>query len=561
MKRLFVAVGVLSLVLLAWTPASNAASSSWDGSTSFKNEVASQPTTGGGYPVPDGSTVPLAGTCEEGKYNANLSESWLAVKPGTEDLLGTSKIFFDKYSTFYMFHLGAMTMPLKPSPNGGEPVREFGTTQVQGYDCISTGTQAMPPSWTNNTDPNVAFDTKGRAYQVTLPFNAFWDKSKLHPDGAIDISYSDDMGLHWVKGNGGKDLEQSPNASAKQAGHVEDKQWVAVNAIEGNQYQDHVYALWSVFNGSTTKIRIAVSRDRGKTFSKVKTITAPSQTGPSNTFIYPSVDAAGNLYVAFVSFPINPNRGPATIYVSRSTDDGVSFSPFVAAAKVGTLPAVSLPNTTFRDGITESFAASPTYPGHLYLTYEDWDGTQMDVKFTQSTDAGETWSVPETVNDNDEAGTPTDQFQPSVAAGPGGAVAVAFYDRREACPDDPSVLPDDVNRTNFCIDTSLQAYKDSGSGAEAVGTNSRISDFTWDPMNPAQKVGGIGQMACAGHTDPCEVAFIGDYFGLAISNENVYALFVSTHYPSEVTADGGGPVYYQQQVLATVPRSGIGSGL
>jgi len=27
-----------------------------------------------------------------------------------------------------------------------------------------------------------------------------------------------------------------------------------------------------------------------------------------------------------------------------------------------------------------------------------------------------------------------------------------------------------------------------------------------------------------------------------------------------VIADGGGPVYYQQQVLATVPRSDFGAG-
>jgi hypothetical protein len=107
------------------------------------------------------------------------------------------------------------------------------------------------------------------------------------------------MGRHWVKGNGGNDLEQSPNASAKQLGHVEDKQWVAVNAIPGSKYQDHVYAMWSVFNKDTTKIRIAVSRDRGQTFSKAVTMTAPSQTGPSSTFIYPSVDAVGDLYVAF----------------------------------------------------------------------------------------------------------------------------------------------------------------------------------------------------------------------------------------------------------------------
>jgi hypothetical protein len=35
---------------------------------------------------------------------------------------------------------------------------------------------------------------------------------------------------------------------------------------------------------------------------------------------------------------------------------------------------------------------------------------------------------------------------------------------------------------------------------------------------------------------------------------------VSTHYPSAVTADDGGPVYYQQQVLATVPRTQFGAG-
>jgi hypothetical protein len=154
-KRFLIGVGVVAAGLFAWTPKSDAAPLLWQASTPFSNAVVSQPTTGGGYPVPAGSRVPLAGTCRPGQYNANLSESWLAVKPGTEDLLGTSKIFFEKYSTFYMFHLGAITM------REGEPPT---TTQVQGYDCVSTGTQAMPPSWTNNTDPNVAFDTRGRAY-------------------------------------------------------------------------------------------------------------------------------------------------------------------------------------------------------------------------------------------------------------------------------------------------------------------------------------------------------------------------------------------------------------
>jgi hypothetical protein len=522
----------------------------WASSIPFTNQVASSPTTGGGYPVPPGQTFPNPGTCGPGSLDSNHSESWIAVQPGTENLVGNSKFFFDKYSKFYDHYLGSYRIL------NGKPV---GNNQVQGYDCVSTGTQAMPPSWTNVTDPNVAFDTKGRVYQTTLPFNAFWGKSTLHPDGAIDVSYSDDMGQRWVKGNGGQDLEQSPNASARQAGHVEDKQWIAVNDIAGNKYQDHVYAMWSVFNSSTTKIRIAVSRDRGQTFSKPVTVTAPSQTGPSNTYIYPSVDAAGTLYIAFASFPHPAKTSTATLYVSHSSDDGQTFAPFVPAATVGVLPATSLPNTTFRDGITENFTASPTYPGHLYLTYEDWDGTQMDVKFTESTDGGSTWSKPATVNDNvDAPGVPTDQFQPSVAAGPGGAVAIAFYDRRLPCPGGPSVLPADVGRTNFCIDVSLQAYKDTGSGAAPAGGNVRITKFSWDPQQPGQTVSGLSQLPCA--DADCAVGFIGDYFGLAVSGGNIYALFVSTHYPSDVTADGGGPVYYQQQVLAAVPRSDFGTG-
>jgi hypothetical protein len=524
--------------------------SGWASSVSFTNQVASSPTTGGGYPVPPGQTFPNPGTCRVGTFDANHSESWIAVKPGTEDLVGNSKFFFETYSKFYDHSLGTYQIL------NGTPVSD---NQVQGYDCVSTGTQAMPPSWTNVTDPNVAFDTKGRVYQTTLPFNAFWGKSTLHPDGAIDVSYSDDMGQHWVKGNGGQDLEQSPNASARQAGHVEDKQFIAVNDVVGSPNQDHVYAMWSVFNSSTTKIRIAVSRDRGQTFSKAVTVTAPSQTGPSNTYIYPSVDAAGTLYIAFASFPFPAKTSTATLYVSHSSDDGKTFAPFVPAATAGVLPAVSLPNTTFRDGITENFTASPTYPRHLYLTYEDWNGTKMDVKFTQSTDGGSTWSAPVTVNDNiDAPGVPTDQFQPSVAAGPGGAVAVAFYDRRLACPSDASILPADRGRTNFCIDVSLQAYQDSGSGAVPVGGNVRITKFSWDPQQPGQTVGGLSQAVCA--DADCAVGFIGDYFGLAVSGHNIYALFVSTHYPSGVTADSGGPVYYQQQVLATVPRSDFGSG-
>jgi hypothetical protein len=543
-----IAMVVVALGLTAASPGV-ANADLWGTSASTTNTVVSQPSDGGGYPVPPGATAPEPGTCRVGHYNSNFSESWLAVEPGTEDLVGTSKFFFETYSTFYDFHLGSFGI------SNGAPVS---ANQVQGYDCVSTGTQAMPPSWTNNTDPNGDFDTQGRIYQVTLPFNAFW--ANLHPNSNIAISYSNDLGQHWLKGNGGEPLEQFSNSTAKTLGRVEDKQWVAVNHIPGNAFQDHVYAAWAVYNGQNTKIRIAVSRDRGQSFSPAVTLSAPSGTGPVTEYVYPAVDADGNVYVAVASDKPTGND-QKTIYVARSTDDGVSWSSFMPVAEASQLSGCCLPNTTFRDGILEHFTASPTYPGHLYVVWEDWDGSQYDVKFSQSTDFGDTWSAPIVVNDNDDNANPpaTDQFQPQVAAGPRGAVAVNFYDRRADCPADSSVLPTDVGRHNFCIDVSLQAFTDSGAGAVPVGHNVRASQFTWDPEQPGQTVGGIDQMACAAHQDPCTTrAFIGDYFGLAISGANFYTLGVSTHYPSSVTADGGGPVYYQQQVLETIPRAALG---
>jgi hypothetical protein len=507
--------------------------------------------------VPPGSTKPLPGTCGPQQLNSNHSESWIAVKPGTEDLVGASKFFIGKWSTFYDFHLGSYTIL------GGSPVSN---NQVQGYECTTVGTQEMPPSWTNNTDPNADFDTKGRVYQTTLPFNAFWEGG-LHPNGEIDVSYSDNMGQTWVKANGGKAIDSTNNQTSLSFGHVEDKQWIAVNHIPLNRYQDHVYAMWTTFNGANGngKIMVSVSRDRGQTFSKAVQLSTPSESTPGNTYVYPSIGPDGTVYVAFVGgFDLNKNK-VGNVYVTKSVDDGVSWGPFVIAATPTENPLGYFPPTNFRDGIIENFAASPTYPGHVYLTYENWDtaASHADVYFTQSTDGGLTWSNPARVNDDANTGS-TDQFQPSVAAGPGGAVAVAFYDRRAACPTgDPAIIQSHSGDANTCIDVSLQAYKDSGTaaGAVPVGANVRVSDVSWDPDQPAQKVDGISQYPCAGHRDPCPTGrgFIGDYFGLAISAGYVYTLSVTTHEPGPgVTADGGGPVYYQQQVLGKLSRAALG---
>jgi len=535
----------------------------WQSSVTAANSVVSSPTSGGGYP----ENPPVAGGCvgpSPNNFNANHSESELAVMPGTEQIVGSSKFFFDKFSTGYNFYLGSYNI------NGANG--SASNNIIQGYDCstITPGTlvQSMPPSWTNTTDPNVAFDTQGRVYQTMLPFNAFW--TNLHPDGEITVSSSDDMGKTWTIDNGGQALEQVPNASSFQFGYVEDKQWIAVNHFAGNKYQDHIYSTWDLINGTTVKLRMAASRDRGKTFSPATTIVSASTDQLRDQFSQTGVDSNGVLYVAYAN--IGNKTSVSDFFVTKSTNDGNTFSTPVLAGS-GTSIGVSsgaLPNTTFRDGIPMSFTVSPDYPGHLYLTYNHWNGTQYNVFFVQSTDGGTSWSAPVPVNDDIASNKVADHFQPEIAAGPNGAVAVAFYDRRAACPTDASIIPQDQGRSNFCIDVSVQAYKDDGTGAAPVGANIRASNFTWDPQQPGllvnadgshtdlQTLGGLGQMACASHNDPCRLSFIGDYFGLAISGSSIYTLSVSTHYPSNVSADDGSTLYYQQQVLGTIGRTAAG---
>ncbi|MDX6424743.1 MAG: hypothetical protein QOD52_148 [Gaiellaceae bacterium] len=551
MKKLHAALVLVAALALVVQAAADAAP------PLVKNVVASSPVNGGGYPVPAGASLPTPGTCGPISLNANHSESWLAVKPGSETLVGSSKFFVDRYSTYYDFYLGAYSMP------NGSPA---GNVQMPGFDCVSNGgTQAMPPDWTNNTDPNNDWDTQGRVYELNLPFNAYWSGG-LHPNGAIALTYSDDNGKTWSQGNGGQYLDQLSNSLSTTWGHVEDKQWIAVNHYAASRYADHVYAMWTDFNGAggNGKIMVAVSRDRGQSFSKPTQVSTPSAATPANTYVYPSVGPDGTVYVAFVSGYDTTNKNRVGhVYVARSVDDGKTWGPFTLAATPIENPAGTFPNTNFRDGIIENFTSSQTYPGHVYLTYENYDpsaGT-MDVYFTQSTDGGNTWAQPALVND--DAGTAaTDQFQPSVAAGPGNAVAVAFYDRHAACPaGDPSIST--PGATNTCIAVTLQAYSDSGTaaGAVRVGANVNLSQYAWDPEQPLQTLGGLPQYPCAGHATPCPAGrgFIGDYFGLAISGKNIYALSASTHYPAAgVRADDGGPIYYQQQVLATVSRSALG---
>ncbi|TMI40993.1 exo-alpha-sialidase [Candidatus Bathyarchaeota archaeon] len=479
-----------------------------------------------------GGATDRTGACvANAKYDNHHSESWIAVDPtNSHHLVAMSKFFFDPQ--YYLFHIGAYV-----SRDGGLHWKD---AVIPGFDCQS----APNNSWVDTTDPVLAFDARGNVYSAFLPYSF-----KYNPDGhqvwgvvpndAVFVIKSADGGDTWTIGNQGVALE---TYSSSGLGITADKQWISVDSNPRSPFANNVYVGWTLFAGGSNEMWFSRSSDQGAHFSTPIKISRPNNDGPFNQFIMMGTGPEGTLYAAYTSSP-SSKHSMVDVWVLKSTDGGQTFSAPMFAATFRAVSTAALANTTFRDGIADNFAVNPAN-GHLLLALEVDSGNGVDVQLTESLDRGVHWTSPVNVNDPSTVNDGTDQFQPTVSASPSGTVAVAFYDRRLACPsNDTNILPNDAGRTNFCIDTTIQFYTDGQLGLQAEGSNIRVSSSTWDPQNPGSTTGQLPRPF--GPTT--SLTFIGDYFGLALSNTTAYVLSVSNH------DSGMNPSNDQQQFLGIVP--------
>jgi hypothetical protein len=241
----------------------------------------------------------------------------------------------------------------------------------------------------------------------------------------------------------------------------------------------------------------------------------------------------------------------ADLYVIASHDGGVTWQTPLLIHRDIFVPTYL--NTTFREGIVNTFAVGHhLINGHypLYVSWEDGSIGVSNLYLTTSSDGGVTWSTPIVVNDNVD---PVDELQPNLNVADNGdtdTVSVAFYDRRLSCPAagtaeaigagialDPgtSASPGTpYGRSNFCVNTAIQFYNAT---LQPIGHNIRLAAHTWDPQLNAPHPHCI----CSSGT------FIGDYFGNTSGGSTEYTTSVSTF------DDGSNPKHYQQQVVASVP--------
>jgi hypothetical protein len=511
----------------------------------FREQVVSSPVTGGGYP----GAAPAPGGCVPGRYDSNFSEGSLALRPGTERLAGAAKAFYGRWSTFKSSHTVSFSF------GRGGP----GTHFIGGFDCATTGTQAMPPSWTNVTDPTLAWDRGGRVHQLVLAYNAFWGTVE-QPNGNVYSLYSDDSGRTWKPGNGGRPLEVGPDPSVDASTFL-DKPWITANPSARGPRAGHLYAAWVLFTDTGAEVHTAVSRDRGATWTTPRTLPTRVPLGPKNPWPMLAVGPKGAVHLSYVSYGTTSADGtsvPATLWSARSFDDGRTWTRGREVARTRVVATSTLPGTTLHRSIVQYLAASPDQPGHLYVAWNRLRHGDVDVMLSASRDGGRTWSHPRRVNDDHGR---RHQFSATVAAGPRGAVAVAFYDMRHRCARrDPAVLPAHRGRAGTCIGLTLQPFRDGPRGLTPTRGNLLVSRHLWDPYQPGGTRRGVSQLPCESAMPRCDDIFLGDYFSLQISRTRVSVLSASTSPRSGVRDDLGRPLHYQQQVLTTIRRRAVGLG-
>ena len=423
--------------------------------------------------------------------------------------------------------------------------------------------------WTDNTDPVGAFDPWGNFYSLVLPYQFYYGNGGVHkfdngsnqtnptvPPEAIAVAVHPHATLpgktpaaSWITTHGGHPdyLMTAKNANTNDP----DKQWIAIDTNPASAHYGRVYAMWTlfVFNPSVIYESHADARPDGTHTDWSAPQVLPTVAGKRwDTYLLPHVAPDGTVWSTTTSNPAGKGFGVADINLIWSTDGGASWQGPLPVTKNIAVPTYQ--NTTFREGIVNTFGVGPKkvsgrYP--LYVSWEDGASGLSNIYLTASNDGGRTWAQPTQVNDN--AG-PTEALQPNLDVAPNGTVVDAFYDRRLACPAqgtpeaagaglayDPGTAASPgtpYGRANYCVNTAVQFYD---SNLARLGHNVRLSRHTWDPQLSALRPSCI----CSSST------FIGDYFGVASSGSFTYTTSVSTFNEA-----GENPSFHQQQVVARV---------
>ena len=425
--------------------------------------------------------------------------------------------------------------------------------------------------WTDDTDPVGSFDGFGNYYELHLAYQFFYNADGTHnsslgqkkepnpaePAEIIGVTvrkHGSASASDWITTSNGK---RDFVATYDSIGNEPDKQWLTIDTNPSSPHFNRVYAMWVDFHFVRpvpfVSYADALPNGTHTAWSTPQRLPVAPHSPQGVTYLLPHVAPDGTVYTTLTNSDPKKHYCCDAITVDKSTDGGATWSVAGSAVPNVTPPGLIYPNTTFRDGIEDTFAVGNhantqgSYP--LYVSYEDDSAGVDNVMLTASYDGGASWTPPIQVNDNTSA---VDEFQPNLNVASDGTLSVAFYDRRLACPASGTgeatgagLALDQVNTNyagslppygarNYCVNASIEFYEPD---LTPIGNNILLTQHTWDPQlnspHPGSPTG--------------EETFIGDYFGNTSGGSSDYTSFVSTY------NDGTNPRNEQQQVIAKLP--------
>ena len=295
------------------------------------------------------------------------------------------------------------------------------------YSGVTAGTGYT--GFSSSTDGGATFTDHGALGSASFGDpSLIWRKS----DGKFYLGtlHSNGLGL-WRSDD---DCTSFTYIGNPHSGSGDDKELFAVDNNAASPYYGRIYMAWIDFNAGA-RIFVSYSTNGGTTWSAPLVV---SGAGVDVQGAWPAVAPNGDLYVAWVRW--NPySTGPIDIEIVRSTNGGATFAPVTNPLTGGINPRASTPtascgrpalNGNIRYLPSPQITVSPN--GNLHVVYvRDPDGLNVgdviNVYYRRSTDNGATWGPEVLLNDD---GTTTDQFFPTISAGPGGRIISTWYDRR-----------------------------------------------------------------------------------------------------------------------------------
>lgn len=393
-------------------------------------------------------------------------------------------------------------------------------------------------------DPIVAFDRNGNAYYAFISLNV--EEFSVGPIAgqaivsSISLNSSKDGGFNWeapVRATTSRisTTPLPPLVDQRTRGRIEigflDKPWMAIGPHPTEPDRDVIYIVYTKFIDTaeiywmdelpflaspslSTVIEMVKSEDGGLTWTEPIEISpraqyqvllnAVTQEEVSHALAVrqvvqgPTLSVAddGTLYIGWLDTTDDDTfEGLAEIYIRRSDDAGKTFGPSRRVS--GFLePGFQARNSPFRSWSSAFPKLATGLQNDVYVLWvaipNDNPEDDGDVFIATSTDGGETWGRRRKINDD---GTDHFQFFPELAVDPNGTVHVMWGDLRDD--------PDEVSYHIY--------YSSSEDRGENWSVNSRVTDFPSNPNRAFPR--GL---------------FIGDYFGIQATAEDVYMVWADS---------------------------------